>query len=311
MKKQILAASVALALATGATSALAGGIQIDTSGTGTVGGSSFVVDPGNSFGNALAQGAFAAVAAPNAGTFFIQNAIDISGQTGIAGSRLTFVMDIPVLNSTTIDIGGVQGVTDFNALGGSGTGTFSLYYEDPTTGGSAANKGAGTGFTDDIFLASGTVALTAGASWLYTSVIPGTVDLDPSGTGPGATQTIQGAGSTSFDIDFTTLNPLWVVNSITALTIDMDMANTLATPFTGVGRASSSFAEGGAGAINYGTDGVNDFACGLAGECDMQFMANTTLNFRAERVPEPGTIALMGAGLGLAGLAGRRRKKQA
>ena len=303
MKKSLVSATLALGLAASGSS-WAGGIQIDPTGTMGAGGNAFIIDPGNSFGNALAQGTFPLLAGPNPGTMYIQNAIDISGTTGIAGSKLTFVMDIPVLASL-IPIPGAPGIVNFDTLGLSGTGTFSLYYEDPTNfGDAAANKALGTGFTDGPLLASGTVTLTTGASWLYTSAIPGTVPLATNSAVP----TIQGAGSTGFDVDFTFLDPNYVLNNLTGLSVDLDVVNTLSTPFTGMGVASTSFAEAGAGAIVYGTDGMNDFTCGIAAACDMQYQANTTLNFRAEQVPEPGTLALTGLALGLAGL-GRRLKK--
>lgn len=311
MKKSLIAASIALGLATSGTS-WAGGIQIDPTGGGSVGGSSFVVDPGNSFGNALAQGVFPQPSAvPTAGTMYIQNAIDISSQVGVAGGELTFVMSIPVLASHAA-VGGAPGIINYDTFGGSGVGTFDLYYNDSVIGGTAANKAAGTGFTDDVWLASGSVVLTPGTSWLYTSAIPGMVDLAGPGNPPSGIMTIQGGGSTGFDIDFTdgVKNDLYIVNDLTGLSIDMDMSNTLATPFTGAGVPTTSFAEAGAAPIFYGFDGDNDYTCALGFACDMQMMANTTLNFRAKEVPEPTTLALLGASLGLlGGISARRRRK--
>ncbi len=313
MKKLTLA--VVLSAAMIGSTAWAGGIQIDTTGTGSVGGSAFLTGLGNTTGDIL----FSDTTAPgNTGIMWGHNVIDL---TSTIGGELTFVFG----NFVDSLPGFVAGSVDYVDSAAVGTGYnvdsfFSLYWDpDPDGTGTRADHATGTGYDDGIFLAGGTVDInpTQGANLLQTS--PGAVGPLSPGFGNAASllSTARMSGNATLDIEFidALTNTDYVVNDLTVATIDLFISDTLAAPYIVAAASDHVGADSASGNVGdtilgeTGT-GTNDSSCIAAapgvGTCSVQVQANATLEFSATRIPEPATLALLGAGLGLLGFRGRR-----
>jgi len=244
MKTSCIALGLALGLAS--TASLAGGIQIDPTGTGSIAGSKFISGIGSSTGNMLADNALAGAAgvASGGGTVHGQNAFGLTA-FGIPGAELTMVFAMPALTSMS-GVGNTVGNTlEFLSAGGT---TFDLYYqaagnanEDAVTGGGVA----GGLYTDGIKVASGTLSIAGGTAFSFT---------DTSGPTSGTmavnnpTPSIRGTGSATLVVDFTFKNALYVVNDLTTAIIDLSTTNSLGLLYprapSPIVNASSSFAGG-------------------------------------------------------------------
>lgn len=339
MKKTAIAASLALGLASSA--AFAGGIQIDPTGTGSGVGSVFIIDPGSSRGNMLLEnvlfdestgapipglatgdnatglGGDGAVGGGDDAFVYAHNSFDLTG-FGLPGAELTFLMTIPV-TSTLNALG--NGLT-FDIRSGPGVPlpTFELFYDDNADAvfsavGNTA-EGTGLGYGNGVKIAQGTVSLDPNQAFGFTNSSLTTTGQMASNT-PGI-DSISGNGSGIFLIDFDPLftDTNYVVNALDALTIDLASSNSLNLRYsqgpapTPVIFASTAFGDG-AVTPDLGADGDNDFGCGDAVFCDFQAQMNTTLSFNAPRVPEPATVALLGAGLAMFGGAAASRRRKA
>ena len=283
-----------------------GGIQIDPTGSGSIAGSKFISGAGNTGGNMLGDDVLAGSGANGGpgGTVLAHNAFAL-GSFGISGAELSFELSMPVtaaLTGPAATVGTVLGLVQ------SGAATLDLWF-DPTADASEASGLGYGGGGDAVHLATGSVTL--GSTFSFSNISGG-----PTGAmaANNATPSIAGNGSTVFVVDFipASLNTSYVVNDLASLVIDLATSNALTlqygqAPFPVV-FASASFA-GGAVTPGFGPDGVNDFACGGLVLCDIQMQMNTTMVFTAPRVPEPTTLALLGAGLGLFGISRRRKNR--
>lgn len=341
MNKTLLATSLSLALAsTGAWAAK--GIQIDPTGTGSVSGSFVANGLGSDFGDMLLQ-SLMNTAGGNSGTVYAHNVFDL-GTLDPGELTFTLWMDansdptpevvdlgfgpIPVINPNNVIITNPVAHSSY----------FALYY-DPLTGGTlAADHDTGGGYDDGILIAEGrvTIALDPGTGASNFNVALATaVGEVPLDSEAGSIPTRDISGSVALDVEFFSLPGFgtYLLNNLVTLNIDLEVNGGVFTPYDAVLASDvvggTTDADGlgtndRVGATNSpGSDGENDFTCAIPDnqtlsavlasdqDCDVQVQITSVLDFDAETVPEPTSLGLIGAGVGLAGLlAARRRRKQ-
>lgn len=342
MKKKLLAGMVALALGT-ATAAVAGTIVFDRDGPGPAGA---IATDGFDWGpgNLLFDGML-----PTPSTFTLRGHHSLSdflvggnpsGVGVLPGTEITVVYGASVTAVTGVVLG-----TAFNVQLAIGGGTMAWFF-DPTKDASAVT-GLGYGDATPILVATfnpaptaaGTVfvplgppppplpLLDGGPNGVDDSDAPGCAAPPCPGGGGVLTQVI--GGSVAFKLDILSFDPAFFPAGVaTPLIFDITYDSTTIGPFVstepsdivGFGPANATnplvpFA-GLPGAIpNYGeavAPFINDQTCGTPAlaPCDVHTQGDATSTFQAF-VPEPHPLALLGLGLGVIGMVGKRRRAKA
>ena len=207
--------------------------------------------------------------------------------------------------------------SDFFATNG-GDNFFKVYYNAAKT----QNNLNGTGFTDGQLILSGTISAydpTSGFGYSNFAITsPTTPKLDQNGTNnyAGLTTTV-GSGSSLFEgiVQIGFIDTNFFKGSISEIIIALDSFNS--TPFKHV-DPSSCFTDGAGnliGGAGQNSTGTAPVACtntigavnGVSGP-NIMFETRATNDFVTTTVPEPGSMALVGAGLLSAlGLSRKRR----
>lgn len=326
-KFAVKAAVAAVALALSASASAFNMIQIDYTGTGSVGGSKIADKLDNDPGNILLQGIEPGALFPT-GTVPVNvlgmgTAAFKSGSTSLnpAGIELTYVFGVAADAAYTLGFGGENGFHIETAGGG--------YFQVYIQASGIANALAGTGFNTGTLLMSGTFIPQSFPVDVNTYTIPttcpGSCDGLPlldqfAGDSYSGLRTQPVQGSANYFIDLTYQNPLYILNNISTFdpfSRDMNFNTSTLTPFNSTDPAAQFRNVGDTGftPVNYGNDTTpggflkNDTLCGTATPCDLHLQgdANSTFN-TGPTIPEPASMALLGLGLGAIGFVGRRRK---
>lgn len=326
MKKTLLSTALALGVGVGGNALAANGIQIDPTGSGSIGSSIFLTSLGSSFGNILLENAFNSTGINTtigATTVWAHNGADE------LGGELTWTFTF----SATATAGNILGPTvagSIVSLAQTSLGRFDLYFGTTID----RNQATGGGYSNGNHIASGELSLVPP---MVFSNLSGT-DTTTLASNVGNTS-ITGGGSALINVNLGAaqvgpalpgvnfVDSNFIVNNLSTAIIDISASNamSLSDPAASANAfqtangnlASTSFNGGlvtpffgGAGGGNGG--GGNNFLCESAFQlCDLQTQMNTTFSFFSPRVPEPGTVALLGAGLALVGGVRARRKQKA
>jgi hypothetical protein len=251
-------------------------------------------------GNALAKdavgstGTFTTYFQATLNSFVFNSGGSTTTISPMAGTEFT-------VQATIFEQGIVGGVTsNFVSLGG----TYKIFYDTSKD----SNDVTGLGYDDGLLILEGTINLGGTGTFtnftLLNELLFPAQNLDNFGANdaPGVTSH-QGIGSSNLTVDVTYIDTDFFKSDVSTLSVDLNDTTNLAAPF---GQANPSDQVVGQVPV-YGAGNVNGAACAVGvTTCDFQFQSDSATSF-ATTVPEPGSLAIAGAGLALMSLIRRRK----
>jgi hypothetical protein len=262
-------------------------------------------------------------------------AVNVNTATGIAGSFTTFYQanlgtvlgtSPPPLftdgtggNFFTAVAGFGETVSCATVVGGFCTNaTFSFdptnptnffnIFKVPATGGDDLT---GANFTGTSILSGVIIPSGFSSNFALSSSSPVPLDQSPDGNQWGSTTTVSGTGASSITVLVTAVNPLYFPTLTVGSTIVLSAFNTSQVlPYLQVNPSRCMANQTTSCAITSNIGTFNGAPIGAGGGPDVLFQADANQSFTVARVPEPGTLALLGLGILVSVVVGKRYKRQ-